>query len=278
MYKSIDDITMNSTMAINHMFKSKPLLWNNSFSKSPMGNDFFYSNDIVNVGFHGQPRRVSLNQRGSNGKIRKSVRFSSQLIIDTESDKQEEPAKTPWYGALTEEHCNELWYQKRELLAIKQAAKVLIVNRSKIQKNPNASSEELDNLVGLERFSRQRAGWKKNNIRFVLMAQNQMRELQAQSINAFHNINKEDYIRDVSLRCSEWSREAAEEQGFCDYCAVHDPLASLFSDDKKEKQNYNELIFGERTVSNSNNKRNFEQTQIDSVRRVRSRTEILQSV
>lgn len=286
---------MYITMTRNHIVhgtenETEPFLWNNSFSKSTLSNDFHYCDKIATMFLAGQPRRVSFTQQDANEKVKKSVRFSSQLIVDKESDNQDEPARNSWNGKLTQEHREELWYQKRELVAIKQEAKVLIANRSKIKKNPNASSEERDNLVGLERFNRQRAGWKKNTIRFVLIAQNQMRELHAQSIDTDYGIKKEDYIREISLRCSEWARLAAEKQGFRDYCAVHDPLASLFSDsefndgctylddNKKDGQNYNELIFGETTASNSNNKRQFEQTQIDNVRQVRSRTDTRESI
>jgi len=323
---------MNSAITINHTFNTnendtKLLLWNTSNSKSTMGHGNFSRKDVSTICGNEshcsnnidtsrptcQPRRVSFTQQDScqdnyerlisllqpgNRKTKKSVRFSSQQAIDTPSNRQEGFVRKSWNGILTDEHCNELWYQKKELVAIKQAAKVLIANRSKIQRNPDASSEERDNLVGLERFIKQRASWKKSSIRFVLMAQNQMRELHAQSINIDYGISKEDYMRDISLRCSEWALEAAEMQGFRDYCAVHDPLASLFSDsefndgctylddNKKEEQNYNELIFGETTACNTSNKRQFgavcepcnEQTQIDSLRRVRSRTATLQSI
>lgn len=206
-------------------------------------------------------------------KPRKTVRFAPQLA-STVND-----SPTLWYGKLTEEHCNELWYQKSELAAIKLAAKVAIANRNKVQGNPDASFEQLDELIGLERFSKQRAVWKKSAIRCVMMAQRQVN-----SLNGYNSISKEDYIERISSRCTAWARDTAEKQGFRDYCAVHDPLAALFSDsedsddEKENKQNYNELIFGEtNTISN---KRKAEaafdgcsehESMIDSGRRTRHR-------
>merc|ERR1719498_2064323 len=97
------------------------------------------------------------------------------------------------------------------------------------------------------------------------MAQSQIKSLYAGN----NTISKEDYIQRISLRCTEWARDAAEKQGFHDYCAVHDPLAALFSDSEdndsgnENKQNYNELIFGDRTfdentTTTNSNKRKVE--------------------
>jgi hypothetical protein len=208
------------------------------------------------------PRRISFTQldqiesmglppalENTNKTRTKTVRFAPQLSTATDS-------KILWNGVLTEEHCQELWYQKSELAAIKHAAKVTIANRAKVQGDPNASSEEQDDLIGLERFSKQRAVWKKSAIRCIMMAQRQIN-----SLYGIHNISKEDYIQRISMRCTDWARDAAEKQGFHDYCAVHDPLAALFSDseagesEKENEQNYNELIFGDATVDNITNKR-----------------------
>lgn len=301
-----------------------PLLRNNSDSKATMTSKrvglgkFSRSLDTVNnicsddspvkpQPLTSTPRRISFTEQDEgdhiheglfssfhteNRKTKKTVRFATQLStrFDATGGIQEGSASKLWEG--TEEHCRELWYQKEELVSIKHAAKVIIANRAKVQRNPNASLQERDSLIGLERFSKRRAIWKKSAIRCVMMAQNQMRELNAQTIKNDHSISKEDYIQTVSMRCSNWSRDAAKKQGFRDYCAVHDPLASLFSDsefkncethldEKKEKQqNYNELIFGETTPCNMSNKRkvgsmydaNNEQNQVDSDRRIRHRT------
>merc|ERR1712157_251423 len=115
-----------------------------------------------------------------------------------------------------------------------------------------------------------------------------------------NSINKEEYIRSISLKCTEWARDTAVKQGFSDYCAVHDPLASLFSDcesntgemslDKyimeETEQNYNELIFGETTIDSTANKRKIEdvnhasneQDHLDSGRRIRHRAALPLSV
>lgn len=201
-----------------------------------------------------------------NSKPMKTVRFAPQHTTVESTE------------ILTEEHCNELWYQKAELAAIKHAAKVLIANRKQIEEKPDASSDELDGLIGLERFSRKRAVWKKNTIRCVLMAQRQVDELLRTSSYDFsnHGMSKDDYIQAISLRCTGWARDAAEKQGFRDYCAVHDPLASLFSDNEfdEKEQNYNELIFGETPSENTttSNKRKVEAMEpMDSGRRIRYR-------
>jgi len=216
------------------------------------------------------PRRISFTQldqgedmnlamvEAETTKPKKTIRFAPQLFTTTHSTKL-------WDGVLTTEHCHELWYQKSELAAIKHAAKVAIANRSYIEGNPDASLDQLDELIGLERFSKQRAVWKKSAIRCIMMAQRQIKSLYAGN----STISKEDYIQLISLRCTEWARDAAEKQGFRDYCAVHDPLAALFSDsedndsENENKQNYNELIFGDRTfddttATTSSNKRKVE--------------------
>jgi len=254
------------------------------------------------------PRRVSFTQNGEdennyekhlftftqNRAAKKAVRFSPQLTIDTTMNENPRSTPKPWNEPLTEEHCKELWYQREELVAIKHAAKVLIASRMKSQRNPETSKADSEELVGLERFSKLRAIWKKHTIQGILMAQREMSQVHVRSICNGYGISKEDFIQKVSLQRTEWSREAAKLQGFRDYCAVHDPLAPLFSDsdsknkntylddDEEETQNYNELIFGEITPCTTGNKRqvdavydtNNEHTQIDnysSGRRVRCR-------
>lgn len=258
-----------------------------------------------------QPRRVSFTQHGEdendyerqlltfldseNRTTKKAVRFSQQLTIHTTVNNKERSVPKPWNGTLTEEHCKELWYQKEELFAIKHAAKVLIARRNKTQSNSEFTPEEQQELVGLERFSKQRAVWKKHTIRGILLAQQEMSQLQLRSIYNGLGISKDEYIQKISVRRTEWAREAAKLQGFRDYCAVHDPLAPLFGDsdsnngsaylddDKEGTQNYNEMIFGETTPCTTGSKRQIgavydacnEPTGIDDDslgRRVRCRT------
>lgn len=211
---------------------------------------------------------------------------------------------------LTQEHCEELWHQKDELAAIKQEAKHIIANRKAILEGSSddddsySNDDDRENLVGLERFSRQRAVWKRSAIHYVLMAQRQVhrqqRQRQSQQSNNnnlnINNESNEEYIRNVSTRCSGWAKETAVEQGFHDYCAVHDPLASLFSDSDDElsdssndstsssnrnnynkEQNYNELIFGDSNNSSSSKRKSIaepkkeQQHQTLGDRRVRRR-------
>lgn len=260
------------------------------------------------------PRRVSFTHEGEdesdsqsqqlptllhtgNRKTKKAVRFSLQPKIDIPKNNQERPSQIAWNGVLTEEHCKELWYQKEELAAIKHAAKVIIAKRNKAKRNPDTSSEEQEALIGLERFNKQRAISKKNTIRCILMAQHEMRQPRVQLVLNNYGISKEDYIQKISFQRTEWSRNAAIDQGFNDYCAVHDPLAPLFGDsnskngntylddDREGAQNYNELIFGKTTFCTTNSKRqigsvydtyNEQSRMIDdfssSGRRVRCRT------
>lgn len=274
-------------------------------------NDSVDSDDSTTMSLEEQsscstPRRISFQEGESESihesllsfiqsesmKPKKTVRFATELSEATDSNQI---ATKPWEGSLTEEHCRELWYSKEELALIKHDAKLAIANRASVQGNPEASCEEKDRLLGLERFSKKRAQWKKSSIRCVLMAQGQMRELNARSIYSDYiyndyNISKEDYIQTISQRCTEWARDAAKKQGFLDYCAAHDPLASLFSDsDVENEQNYNEMIFGETSVEDtntSNNKRKVDavyhasndQEEILSDRRVRHRRAALLQV
>lgn len=300
-YNRMNSLTMNMMANGNtNTQNTKPLLWSKRLGLGKFSR--INRNDCCDESAHFEklmastspmtlleqstcspPRRISFSRLDQvedtnpfpmleTRKPRKAVRFAPQLA----STVNDSPKL--WYGNLTEEHCSELWYQKSELAAIKLAAKVAIANRNKVQGNPDASFEQLDELIGLERFSKQRAVWKKSAIRCVMMAQRQ-----AKSLNGYNSISKEDYIERISSRCTAWARDAAEKQGFRDYCAVHDPLAALFSDcedsdhEEENKQNYNELIFGETTISN---KRKVEaafdgcieqENMIDSGRRTRHR-------
>lgn len=171
---------------------------------------------------------------------------------------------------LTEEYCKELWYQKAELSVIKKVAKAIIARRdNKDKRNDNRNdynnynNNNDDNYNdGLERFTRQRSTWKRSSIHYILQAQKQYNTHHAcKNIcnNAYKSANdraREEYIRNVSIRCSNWAKETALKQGFEDYCSIHDPLASLFTirdkgnkkeegqQKQKQEQHYDELIFG----------------------------------
>jgi hypothetical protein len=136
------------------------------------------------------------------------------------SSTEEDGGRPPW-RELTEGLCQTLWYTGSDINAMKQDAKRILLNRTE------ATEED---LVGLERFNVQRALWKRSAIQYVLMAQKQRK-------------GDEDFLQGVSLRCSGWAREMAMKQGFRDYCAVHDPLASLF--DGPEEENYNDCFFSD---------------------------------
>jgi len=182
---------------------------------------------------------------------------------------------------LTEEHCKELWYQKTELSVIKKVAKAIIARRDNKDKRNDSRNDENnynnnddDNYNdGLERFTRQRSTWKRSSIHYILQAQKQYNSHNACN-NIYNNANKsandrarEEYIRNVSIRCSNWAKETALKQGFKDYCSIHDPLASLFTTRDKgnrkeegqqkqeQEQHYEELIFGNTRKENKISKK-----------------------
>ena len=203
------------------------------------------------------PTEEEQKNKTENDTGEKRVRFSLLPSKPTENVSSTNQ-KRPWAGALTEEHCKELWFQKDELGAIKQEAKLAIATRTVVHDDPKSSEEQRENLAGLERFTRERAIWKKSAIRYVLLAQKNCRLNNDNERNS-QNCSNEEYIGRVSLRCTGWARETAQNQGFVDYCAVHDPLASLFSgdetssEDETEQINYNDMIFGDMAGFNSVN-------------------------
>ena len=154
--------------------------------------------------------------------------------------------------------------------------------------------EDKDRFLGLYRYSPQRSQWKRSAIYYTLLAQKQQKHLQRYSSSPsssskskskrtcpslssslrssslsepYKQQQVEDFVRKVSLRCTAWAREMAVKQGFKDYCAVHDPLASLFDDrvdhkggkkdgdddaaaaNKRRKSvNYNDCFFSDHAV------------------------------
>lgn len=228
-----------------------------------------------------RPHRISFitADEDNNNNKKRTVRFASSLATKASTTGENNNA----IHILTQEHCEELWHQKDELAAIKQEAKHIIANRKAVLEGSSdddddfcSNNDDRENLVGLERFSRQRAVWKRSAIHYVLMAQRQVHRQQRQTQQSNNNVNNqsnEEYIRNVSTRCSGWAKETAVKQGFRDYCAVHDPLASLFSDSDDEfsdssnditsssnsnnnnkGRNYNELIFGDSNNNNSSSR------------------------
>lgn len=137
------------------------------------------------------------------------------------SDRANEPLQ------LTEELRRELWYSAEEITKYKVDAKNTVLHREKATD---------DSLLGLEKFCCQRATWKRSAIHYVLLAQKQKQG--------------EEFVARVSKRCTGWARETALRQGFKDYCAVEDPLASLFGCDEK---NYNDIFFNNPVCTTSRN-------------------------
>merc|ERR1711865_592002 len=107
-----------------------------------------------------------------------------------------------------------------------------VISRREENKNKNSNSnsnsnnnDNDDTHDGLERFTRQRAIWKRSSIHYILLAQKQVKEKRG----VLNQDQQQEYLYNVSIRCSTWAKEAAFEQGFQDYCSIHDPLASLFA-------------------------------------------------
>jgi hypothetical protein len=148
----------------------------------------------------------------------KRVHFAVDDGSDGDQDCQDKIGAPSLWTTLTRDVVEELWYQQEEIASMKAEAKYYILHRK---------GATADQVCGLDRFTSQRALWKRSAIQYVLMSQR-------------HN-RGDEFIRRVSLRCSGWFREKACEQGFRDYCAVHDPLASLLESDSVE--NYNECFF-----------------------------------
>merc|ERR1711957_688452 len=88
---------------------------------------------------------------------------------------------------------------------------------------------------GLERFTRQRAIWKRSSIHYILLAQKQVKEKKQGVL--VNQDQQQEYLYNVSIRCSTWAKEAAFEQGLKDYCSIHDPLASLFASSTSSSSN-----------------------------------------
>mmetsp|Transcript_5513 Transcript_5513/g.13266 ORF Transcript_5513/g.13266 Transcript_5513/m.13266 type:complete len:414 (-) Transcript_5513:184-1425(-) len=160
--------------------------------------------------------------------------------------------------------------------------------------------EDKDRLLGLHRFSPQRSQWKRSAIYYTLLAQKQQKHLQryssspssqskskpscsssslpSSSSEPYKQRQVEHFIRKVSLRCTAWAREMAVKQGFKDYCAVHDPLASLFDDHvdhksankegaskRRQSTNYNDCFFSDHAVEDDDDDDDGDVSNIDDV-------------
>lgn len=147
---------------------------------------------------------------------------------------------------LTENDCTALWYTPDEIATMRAAAKECIKHHHNHRRKSSLSLDDPDQLAGLERFSSQRAAWKRSAIHYTLLAQKQQRQLHDLRQDPYKGGKAAGFIRKVSLRCTGWAREQAIRQGFKDYCAVHDPLASLF---EGSEENYNDCFFSDHTPS-----------------------------
>eukprot|EP00537_Pseudo-nitzschia_pungens_P008745 CAMPEP_0172362022 /NCGR_PEP_ID=MMETSP1060-20121228/5731_1 /TAXON_ID=37318 /ORGANISM="Pseudo-nitzschia pungens, Strain cf. cingulata" /LENGTH=349 /DNA_ID=CAMNT_0013084439 /DNA_START=182 /DNA_END=1231 /DNA_ORIENTATION=+ len=197
-------------------------------------------------------------------ETKKTVRFaplpqaSNDPTEDSEraNDKNKTTTDFAHSGLFTEEERRELWYQNDELALMKREAREAIEKHKGVFENPNSTAAEREQVIGLERFSRQRAVWKRSAIHYILTAQRQgNKKLKSSSTNVDDQRNLlANFIQRISLRCTGWARETAKMQGFRDYCAAHDPLASLLGVKGKDGLNYNELIFGDNNNTNKSSR------------------------
>jgi hypothetical protein len=201
---------------------------------------------ITNLEDATPPKRIIIHKIPEEKDTRKIIKSVSFLVDEFPGNGDRGNREN--FGSclplqLTSELCHDLWYQTSEINAMKQDAKSVLLNRE---------GADPDDLSGLERFNSHRAVWKRSAIYYVLAAQKQRQG--------------EDFIRRVSRRCSAWARETAVQQGFKDYCAVNDPLASLFGN---KEENYNDCFFSETSVyssdsENSGKKRKVDETEMES--------------
>lgn len=289
--------TKNSIMSTN----PTPMRENSTNSSKPRRILFTTAGDCKDLlvdQAHSARSAHSAHSDTNGKKTKKTLRFAplptkpkdpvkdsdSETANDKNSSTVIAKGQTP---SITAEERRELWYQDDELAAMKQEARLIVEKHKNILENPSPTSAERELVVGLERFCRQRAVWKRSATHHVLMAQREAKKLKPSNMNLEDHRNLiADYIQHVSLRCTGWARETATTQGFRDYCAVHDPLASLFSDEGNDGLNYDELIFGDSNNTDKeslNSKTDGEgkrklpvaaepRQQIEDNRRVRQRT------
>jgi len=236
---------------------------------------------------NGPPHRISFttsdDENNSCGELSsRKVRFN--LEPTTAPPMQQQLLTSP----LTKDRREELWYQKDELAAIKQEVKETLSAQREQQKrqqrdenaaaamggNNNKGDRETetavvfpdnndDDAIGLERFSPQRAHWKRSAIRYVLTAQNYLRKSDGVGVvgvgggdyrNATNEI-KEDYVRRISLRCTGWARQTAREQAFRDYCAAYDLDPARVSSSLRRRRRKRDSINGGGSRSRSSKRR-----------------------
>jgi hypothetical protein len=146
---------------------------------------------------------------------RRRLRFA--LDDETNTPAQQSAASLP--SALTPEICRELWYQPDEINDFKKETRSLVLD---------GNAKDGDALCGLERFSFERASYKRRVIRYVLLAQTKQKGA--------------EFIRNIAEQLTAWARDIAEAQGFADFCQVYDPLESLLG---SSCENYNDCFFSD---------------------------------
>mmetsp|Transcript_5512 Transcript_5512/g.13263 ORF Transcript_5512/g.13263 Transcript_5512/m.13263 type:complete len:406 (-) Transcript_5512:184-1401(-) len=244
-------------------------------------------------------------------------RQKDSTVVDDTNNDNDDNTVTRNVLVLTDEICRELWYQQDEIDGMKADVKQCVLQkiasqrRRRSRNNNNKSTlpeeeacspdkEDKDRLLGLHRFSPQRSQWKRSAIYYTLLAQKQQKHLQryssspssqskskpscsssslpSSSSEPYKQRQVEHFIRKVSLRCTAWAREMAVKQGFKDYCAVHDPLASLFDDHvdhksankegaskRRQSTNYNDCFFSDHAVEDDDDDDDGDVSNIDDV-------------
>jgi hypothetical protein len=151
---------------------------------------------------------------------RRRLRFALDDESNSNTNTPEQTSAAPLpSAALTPEICRELWYQPDEINDFKKETRSLVLDVG------NAKGG--DELCGLERFSFERARYKRRVIRYVLLAQKQ---------------KGAEFMREIAEKLTAWARDIAEAQGFADFCQVYDPLESLLG---SSCENYNDCFFSD---------------------------------
>jgi hypothetical protein len=205
-----------------------------------------------------------------NKKSRHTRRVSFALDHDEEQPNtspqaESAPVPVPLPITLTEEDCEALWYQPKEVAAFKADVRYLIMYYAGSRSSSMSHAED-DDMRGLERYNLERSTYKKSAIYYVLMAQKKSK-------------GNPKVIRMVSKRCTGWAQELALHQGFEDFCAVYDPLETLLgSDEDDQHNNYNDSLFNKKEQESCCRKRKVVEEEPDLIpscgvddRRVRQR-------
>lgn len=145
--------------------------------------------------------RVSRKHNSKSPRFSKHVSFS----MDKSPETSELPYAPALFSTLTEDMCQDLWYQQDHLAAMKQEVRDLVLY----------GSTDEEEMSGLGRYTFERSQHKRSAIYYVIAAHRE------RSMD-------EEWVKAVSERCTGWARHIARQDGFEAYCDIYgDPLEVL---------------------------------------------------